>query len=291
MIKKSHISIASDGREEFRIAWNNFLVEIESLELDAKLHFVLEKKKSNKLLHFLMCLVRMIERLFSFVEASRTRDWLKHLFAAEALIQDFGSTNRIRYRRMWTVYIADMDSLETSSPEIWEAFMDGDFSVQKSEIRATAIGRDHAGEQQNKVIKNGITGITCNENSRTRHFLISPVLIVIAEEMQQLGGVVQPSSKKHHQLINKYTSFQNARVSSLLSIMENNHQMNGDEMPFMISVTGQVFPDEIFTSLIECEKVGQKFYEDFIVERLKPDSYVSIFAPFKKVSSENMQVR
>ena len=78
--------------------------------------------------------------------------------------------------------------------------MDGDFSVQKSEITASAIGRDHAGEQQNKLIKNrgGITGITCNENSRTRNFLIAPVLSAIAEEMQQLGGVVQPSSKKHH---------------------------------------------------------------------------------------------
>ena len=67
--------------------------------------------------------------------------------------------------------------------------------------------------------------------------------------------------------------------------------MNDDEMPFMNMVTGQVFPDEIFTSLIECEKVGQKLYEDFIVERLKPDSNVSIFAPLKKVLSENMQVR
>ena len=81
--------------------------------------------------------------------------------------------NRIKYRRMWAVYIADMRSLETSSPEVWRAFMDGDFSIQKSDIPATAIGRDHAGEQQNKVIKNrgGVTGITCNENSRTRHFL------------------------------------------------------------------------------------------------------------------------
>ena len=54
---------------------------------------------------------------------------------------------------MWTVYLADMRSPETSSPEVWEAFMDGDFSVQKSEILATSIGRDHAGEQKNKVIK------------------------------------------------------------------------------------------------------------------------------------------
>ena len=150
LIKKSHISIASDDREEFRIAWNNFLVEIESLELDAKLQFVLEKKKSNKLLQFLIGLVHMIDRLFSFIEASRTRDWLKYLSAAEALIQDFCSMNRIKYRRMWTVYIADMRSLQTSSPEVWEAFMDGDFSIQKSEISATAIGWDYAGENKIK---------------------------------------------------------------------------------------------------------------------------------------------
>ena len=68
-------------------------------------------------------------------------------------------------------------------------------------------------------------------------------------------------------------------------------KMNDGEMPFMNIVTGQVCPDEIFTSLIECEKVGQKLYEDFIVERLKRDNNVSIFAPLKKVSSENMQVR
>ena len=72
LIKKRHISIASDDREEFRLAWNNFLVEIKSLELDAKLHLVLEKKKSNKLLQFLMGLLRMIDRLFSFIEACRT---------------------------------------------------------------------------------------------------------------------------------------------------------------------------------------------------------------------------
>ena len=83
---------------------------------------------------------------FSFIEASRTREWLNHLSAAEALIQDFCSMNRIKYRRMWTVYIADMRSLETSSSEVWEAFMDRNFSIRKSEIPATAIGWDHAGE-------------------------------------------------------------------------------------------------------------------------------------------------
>ena len=42
--------------------------------------------------------------------------------------------------------------------------------------------------------------------------------------------------------------------------------MNDDEMPFMISVTGQVFPDEIFTSLIECEKLDRNFMKTLLLK-------------------------
>ena len=119
-------------------------------------------------------------------------------------MKDFASLDRIKYRRWWAIYIADMRHLQISNdPEdkkVWDAFMDGDFSCQKSEIPGTSIGRDHAGEQVNRTIKNrgGITGITKNENARTRHFLIAPILCSISEQMLKLGGVSSPSSRSHH---------------------------------------------------------------------------------------------
>ena len=142
-----------------------------------------------------MGFVRMVIRLFTFIEASRPRNWLLHLSAAESLMQDFTSIDRIKYRRWWAVYIADMRHLQTSTNiedrKIWDAFMAGDFSCQKSEVPVTSIGRDHAGEQENCKIKNrgGIKGITMNENSRTRHFLVEPILQSISEQMLKLGGV------------------------------------------------------------------------------------------------------
>lgn len=105
--------------------------------------------------------------------------------------------NRIKYRRMWAVYLADMVQLEKDEPDIWKSFMEGNFSCQKSDIQGTAIGRDHAGEQVNKVLKTrgGITGITRNENSRTRHFLLAPVLQSISDEMLKLGGGIHQGSQ------------------------------------------------------------------------------------------------
>ena len=81
-------------------------------------------------------------------------------------------------RKTNTLYINDMYDLQHRPPDVWAVFVRGDFSCQKSSIPGTAIGRDHADEQENKIIKNcgGITGITRNENSRTRHFLAATIL-------------------------------------------------------------------------------------------------------------------
>ena len=94
---------------------------------------------------------------------------------------------------MWAVYIADMRHLEQDDPAVWSAFLEGDFCCQKTDIPGTAIGRDHAGEQENKKIKNrgGISGLTWQEHSRTWHFLVSPVICAISEQMLNIGAVFE----------------------------------------------------------------------------------------------------
>ena len=66
-----------------------------------------------------------------FIEASRNRDWSLHLRSAKALMKDFVSMHRIKYRRMWAVYIADMTKLQTEDLEVWDCFVQGNFSCQK----------------------------------------------------------------------------------------------------------------------------------------------------------------
>ena len=142
----------------------------------------IEKRKDNKTLQFLFGFVRLVKRLFTFIEAVRSRNWSLNLSSFEAMIKDFASLDRIKYRRWSAVYLADMHHLENSEDEedrkVWQSFSNGDFSCQKSDIPGTAIGRDHTGEQENKKIKNrgGIKGITMNQNSRTRHFWLPQCL-------------------------------------------------------------------------------------------------------------------
>ena len=189
--------------------------------------------------------MNMVDRFFTFQEATRTRDWLLHLSAGQDLMQDMVSMNRIKYRRMWAVYLADMVQLEKDDPDIWKSFMEGNFSCQKSDIQGTAIGRDHAGEQVNKVFKTrgGISGIKRNENSRARHFLLAGTCGTISDEMLKLGGGDSSrKSNKHHELNESFTSRQNSSVSSLIEIFDRqNLDFGSEDQNLRNIVTGQMF--------------------------------------------------
>ena len=111
---------------------------MSKIEFSQKLSQFDASKQSNFVCRFMMVYTRMVKRLLTFNEASRSRDWLLHLSAAEDT-----SMNRIKYRRMFAAYIADMRYLQTSDPEIWMHFSAGEFSAQKTQIPFSAIGRDH----------------------------------------------------------------------------------------------------------------------------------------------------
>ena len=113
-----------------------------------------------------VCYMNMVERLFDFIEASRTRNWFLHLSAARDLMQDFVRMDRIKYRRVWAVYITDMVKLEMDDPDIWNSFMEENFSCQKTDIPGTALGRDHAGEQLNKVFLKNERGVDREHSQR-----------------------------------------------------------------------------------------------------------------------------
>ena len=75
----------------------------------------------------------------------------------------------------------------------------GEFSVAKNNLPFTATGVDHAGEQENKVLKvyGGLRGIANNENARNRFFVVAPIINRLCSELQER----HPVPKQHNNLI------------------------------------------------------------------------------------------
>ena len=245
-IKLARDSIQAKEYEHFKEAWNRMNSLVSLLNLEDKIKEFITLNKNNRLLQFLAKYCDMVTRLFTFIEATRSRNWLLHLDALEDMIADFASMDRINYRRLSAVYLADMRHLENTDKETWKYFMEGNFCCQKNNIPYTAIGRDHAGEQENKILKGrgGVSGQSSNSNSANRYFMTAPILSQIHSEMLRAGGATGSSPKSHHQLGSAYTQRQNRWVISLLQTFERHKvtlSMSEEEEAFCNIITGQSF--------------------------------------------------
>ena len=83
------------------------------------------QKSSNAMFKSLMNYIHRVETILHFVEASRNSDLVLHLQAEKALSKLFFAMDQIKYKRLWSRYIADMHELKTSHPETWRELQDG----------------------------------------------------------------------------------------------------------------------------------------------------------------------
>ena len=111
------------------------------------------EKCSNAMFKSTTNYLHIVETIVFFVEASRNSGLVLHLQAGEALSKLFFALDRIKYKRLWPWYIADIQELKTSHPETRRELQNGNISVTKSEIPFVSIGADHACEQLNRMMK------------------------------------------------------------------------------------------------------------------------------------------
>ena len=125
-----------------------------------------------------------------------------HLSSVKDMIPFITAMDRIKYRRLLPVYLADMKKLKDTDPVIWNYFEEGNFSVQKTDILGSALGIDHAGEQENKKLKiqGGLIGITRQQISRDRYFLIAHIVSEIDKEMREMSGCARKERSQYHDL-------------------------------------------------------------------------------------------
>ena len=122
------------------------------------------QRPENAMFRSMMMYLHRVETILFFVAASRNADLNLHLQAGEALNKLFFGMDRIKYKRLWPRYIADMHALKNDHPETWKKLELGNISVTKTAIPFVSIGADHACEHLNKFMKvhSSLIGISSN---------------------------------------------------------------------------------------------------------------------------------
>ena len=197
-----------------------------------------------------------------------------HLQAGDTLCKPFFALIRIKFKRFWSYYIAEVQEFKQNHPETWCELKNGNLSVTKTNIPFVPIGADHACEQLNRIMKvhSGLIGISNNANSRQRFFLATP-------EMSQLStGVTAHEVKKHHEV--QPSDVKKAMNEIKAAILSYGNPLDADGDNQYNFMTYAYVSQESLPCILNIDDIGQKLYEDFVAERINGND--SLWAPMKK---------
>ena len=107
----------------------------------------------------------------------------------------FFAQDMLNYAHMIPVYLAEMEIVKDTNPEIYQELQNGNWVVNKNAKGAfCAVGADNAPEHASRSMKvsGGLIGITLNPPARTKYFLIAPGLARLAEQARLMAGILLP---------------------------------------------------------------------------------------------------
>ena len=211
----------------------------------------------------------LFEILLLFIRASRQQCWELHLEALNAMVPYFFAFDMLNYARLTPVYLSQMAELKEKDRVTWQLFERGNFSVNKSSVAFTAIGADHALEQQNRAMKvlGGIKGIANNQTALDEFFMTAGEMSLILDQFADrydLRG--SKNAKEHYQLSGTKNKRISDNTNTLLSTLDfHNLSFENTDNLFNV-VTNKIMPNDQSLKFLGASRTGTEKYNLFIEE-------------------------
>ena len=179
----------------------------------------------------------------------------------------------LNYARMIPVYLAEMDIVKKTDPEIYQEFQNGNWVVNKNaKVALCAVGADHAPEHVNRSMKvsGGLIGITLNPTARTKYFLIAPELARLAEQAKLMAGTSSKTQTSHHNLTTAARLREERNVQQLTASIQRFTNPFTEEGPDLFNLVTKVrMPEKVKKDLCDQSVIGNKLFETFVKERIQ----------------------
>ena len=164
------------------------------------------------------------------------------------------------YARWLPVHINEMSQLQQNHPDVYEEFLKGIFSVQKSNRKFSRIAADQNHDQITAKIKGvgGAIGLTEKGTTLQRWLICDPEISRLLNEFEGINEGVN-HVQEHHYFSDSVQSNFHKEVKSLLSALEDvGNSFDDDSNDLFDLETKIVVPQTISQSLYKLENVGEK---------------------------------
>ena len=182
------------------------------------------------------------------------------------------------YSRWLSVHIKDLLEIPGSHENVYEEFINGNFVVQKTNRKFSAMGLDQAHEQNNNVIKHTSKGIQTDLTSLMT--FVGPEIAMLLDQYESNYDTVLPH---HEDNAAHERTFSNDVFSLLKRISECCNPFSA-EVNTLIRLNSGAEINNTYAcalSVRTLESRGQALYEEFVNNRL-----VNCNESFKKTYSD-----
>ncbi len=246
------------------------------------------EQQTGDLGKFLTNYLHQVECLLHLIRACRQGDWEEYLAALDEQIKYFFAHDLYNYSRLMPIHLAQMNDLKTTNPETWTALKDGDFCVKKTGIPFTNLFVDQTLEQCIKELKvaGGITGITQNESALNRFLFTAPEMTRIVNEFQsRYAAGARAQRTEHYQLSGSIGLRSATNAVKIKDCLERHCDGNPfmTEIPLVNIVSMMTVPDNATVDIVERDEKGTTRYKDFVENRLKSASSLSVWDRITKM--------
>lgn len=248
---------------ELKEANTKLMSAIENQRLLEKVAEFDAKRGQHPLFKVTRQYMRMVMEMLQFIRAVRMGDWKLYLQALQIFTKYFFAHDRLNYARMVPLYLAEMDSLPETDPDVYAEFLSGNWVVNKNtNIPFCALGADHALEHVNRSMKvrGGLVGITLNQTARNKFFLTAPEMANLSGQAKDMAGVAPKIQTQHHNHTPAVLSREDKNIKALMETIETFTNPFADESSDLFNlVTKVVLPDNIKADLCKlssCYRTG-----------------------------------
>ena len=244
------------------------------------------KSSGEPLTKFWLSYLDLIATILDLVYATRVGDWPLFLETIKDVIVWAFAYDRYNYSRYLLVFLGEMLSLESTHPDVYQAFSNGYFSVQLS--KENPFGRNESDKTiENTINKDtktpgGLTGFSLNQAATDRWVLNAKRR---AECYNSLKDMLNFSVSKyvHHDLQESRIKKDEANVTAVLEVFETTFSNPFTGSDLISLSTGNKASIDMEDDLLNAWQKGEVAKHLFVKQRLTENPSIDFYNPIKKL--------
>ena len=242
------------------------------------------REKGRDLVKFWLSYLEICELVLNLIYAASTGNWTLYLSCIEEVILWCFAYDRQNYARYLIPFLSDRLRLPSSMPEVYNAFLNGEFSVQMGE--ANPIGRNEAhktiGNTINRDCKTGGGYIGFSATCATQRWVLNASRRGTYRKLLRKHLSIKPPSYVHKELAPGRIKKDIEAVEKGINLLQNvfTNPWNGGDLTSLS--TGIEAAAEIKDSLLGAKNGGFSACLEFISTRCSSSPKLDFFEPLPK---------